>query len=109
MLLAATIGLGASGRDGFSRGESELKCDAALGGGDVLPCSFGAVVDLVGWVGPEVVAWNAGVVRRCGLAWLHGCCRSIPDAREFECRKWMLVLGKSMGWWTGFTRMRKMT
>ena len=81
MLLAATIGFGASSRDGFRRGEPELKCDAALGGGDVLPGPFGAVVDLVGWVDPEGVAWCARVVRRYGLTWLH--CSILT--REGEC------------------------
>jgi len=70
MLLATTIGLGASGRDVLRRGEPELEGDATFGGGNVLPGAFGAVVDLVGWVDREVVA--RGGIRRWRLDWLHG-------------------------------------
>ena len=56
MLLPATVGLGLARCNGLGGGETKLEGDATLGSGDVLPRSFGTVVDLVGRVTMEVVA-----------------------------------------------------
>lgn len=79
MLLTTTIGLHASGGDGFGRGESELKCDSTFGGGDVFPGSLGAIVDLVKWVEAEVLAGGRAIRWYGLLARLHGVCSSVDE------------------------------
>jgi hypothetical protein len=97
MLLATTIGLGASGRDILRRGEPELEGDATFGGGNVLPGAFGAVVDLVGWVDRKVVA--RGGIRRWRLDWLHGWVRFVMKVvvGRMKCGGLCEEIGRELG------------
>jgi len=66
MLLSAAFEGGVPRLDGGGGGETVLEGDATFGSGDMFACSFGAVVDLVGWVEGQVVAGSVAGIHFVG-------------------------------------------